>query len=67
MLLVFTFSLILHPVYIVQFDYPLRVMATLIDLLCLCDVFVTFFTGYGIYQDKEVILDPHKIFRYSLI
>lgn len=66
MLLVFILSLIIHPVYIVQFDSPLRVIATVIDVLCLCDVLITFFTGYGIYQEKEVILIPQKIFRYKI-
>lgn len=40
---------------------------TALDLICMCDIVISFFTGYGIEETKEIILEPKKIAKYVCI
>lgn len=48
----------------VQEINPNTFLCVTMDIFCLFDVVLTFFTGYGISNSKEVVLDPRKIAKY---
>lgn len=69
MLLVFFLSLIFLPLDIIINieDIPfggISPFVTCLDIACLIDIVVTFFTGYGNEYTKQVILEPKKIAKF---
>lgn len=70
MMIVFCIVLVVYPIQ-VAFEFEavsdlkgLSLLVTVLDFICISDIILTFFTGYGISSTKEVILDPGKIARY---
>lgn len=65
MLFVLFFSLILNPLDIAFFPIAtlpdLTLVEIIIDLICIIDIVITFFTGYADVKTKTVILDPTMI------
>lgn len=69
MIMVFFASLMYKPYnFAFSFQYQQNIAEILIagcflDISCLIDIAITFFTGYGIMATHEVVLDPGKISR----
>lgn len=71
MLLVFVCSLVFLPLDVVLDleEYPFSGFSPFVctlDCACLVDIIVTFFTGYGEEETKEVVLEPKKIARHYI-
>lgn len=73
MLMVFTISLIIIPINLVLFVlgeknkqntfHVYSGICTFIDFSCLTDIFLTFYTGYGDEDTKQVVLNQNMIAR----
>lgn len=69
MIMVFFASLMYKP-YNFAFSFDIHqslvealVTCCFLDISCLVDIAITFFTGYGVMATHEVVLDPGKIIR----